>query len=100
LTRLRSLLGRHGKQRSPLSAVPAQENPMLGIEIDQIVARIAKRTQHVSDNAAGDTRYQHLSARLMQLRGALELARLLNRRLARRIETHLDEFRRTVDEDC
>jgi len=72
---------------------------MHGIDIDQIVARIAKRTQHVLDNAAGDTRYQHLSARLMQLRGALELARLLNRRLARGIETHLDEFRRVLEED-
>ena len=73
---------------------------MLGIDFDQIVARIAKRTQHVLDTAAGDTRYQHLSARLMQLSGALELARLLNWRLARRIENHLEEFRRTLDQDC
>jgi hypothetical protein len=72
---------------------------MHSTDLDQLMARITNRTQHVLDNAAGDTRYQHLSARLMQLRGALELARLLNRRLARRIETHLEEFRCMLEED-
>jgi hypothetical protein len=99
LTRLRSLLGRSGKQRSRLSAVQP-ETLMHSFDFDEIVIGIVKRTQHVTANAAGTTRHSRLTARLEQLYGALELARLLGYwRLAQRIETHIDAFRPLLDQD-
>jgi hypothetical protein len=99
LTRLRSLLGESGKQRSH-RVLCNPETLMHSFDFDEIVIGIVKRTQHVVANATGPDRYQRLKARLEQLHGALELARLLGYwRLARRIETHIDALRPVLDAD-
>jgi hypothetical protein len=59
--------------------------------LDQIVATLSARTQHVWDTAAGSQRHQRLTGRLTQLHGALELAR--------RIESHLNALRRAIETD-
>ena len=73
---------------------------MHSFDHDEIVIRVAKRTQYIMENATGDERYQRLKTRFEQLHGMLELARLLgNWRLARRLETHIDAFRPVLDAD-
>ncbi len=68
--------------------------------LDQIVAALSARTQHVFATAEGSERHQRLTWRLAQLYGALELARLFdNFRLAHRIETHIDALRRQIETD-
>ena len=68
--------------------------------LDQIVAALAVRTQHVFATAAGSERHQRLMWRLAQLYGALELARVSDEFwLARRIETHSDAVRQRIESD-
>jgi hypothetical protein len=73
---------------------------MRDLTLDQIVAALAVKTQHIFDTAAGSERYQRLTWRLAQLYGALELARLFDDFwLAHRIETHIDALRRQIETD-
>jgi hypothetical protein len=68
--------------------------------LDQIVAALSARTQHVLVTAVGADRHQRLEGRLVQLYGALELARTLDEvRLARRIETLINTLRRQIEID-
>jgi hypothetical protein len=72
---------------------------MHSFDFDEIVIGLVKRTHHAVKRAAGAERQPRLQARLEQLYGALELARLLRyHQLASRIETHIETFRRTLEE--
>jgi hypothetical protein len=69
-------------------------------DLDHVVDALSSRTKHVFATAQGAERYRCLVQRLDQIRGAFELARLLDdRRLARRIETHMDAVRRDIEAD-
>ena len=68
--------------------------------LDQIVATLSARIQHVLATAVGADRHQRLEGRLAQLYGALELARTLDElRLAHRIETLINTLRRQIEID-
>jgi hypothetical protein len=68
--------------------------------VDQIVAALSARTQHVLVTAIGSERHQRLEGRLAQLYGALELARALDEvRLAHRLETLINTLRRQIETD-
>jgi len=68
--------------------------------LDQIVATLSARTQHILVTAVGADRHQRLEGRLAQLYGALELARTLDEvRLARRIERLINTLQRRIEID-